>query len=266
MKRLMDQVVMESGRAWWDGVSRHDSDPLALDGYGQAAAAGGEALLRAIGDDVRDKLEVSRDARVLEVGCGAGAITRTIAPGAGGTIGVDFSHGMLLQARRLGIPGTEFLMAEAARLPFEPRCFDRVLCYSVFNNFPSLAYAQAVVHELIRVVKRGGVVLIGQVPNDERKAEWHRIYAARFGGAQRSRLRWWAGGVKQRAVLVARLLRAACGGRATPSLHFQYYKPAFFRELVQGAGHACEILPALNLIQDGGPAHHDYRIDVRIRT
>jgi len=263
--RLGDRVVRDSTRAWFDRVAQGAGDPFLLDGYGRVAEAGGEALLRGMTADLKGKLAPLAGATVLEVGCGAGAITKGLVGDAKWVTAVDFSHPMLLQARRAGLSAPDYVTADASLLPFRAGSFDRVVCYSVFNNFPSLDFAAQVLRELARVARPGGRVLIGQVPNAERKEAWLRDYSARFGGAPPSRARAWLGASKHRVLRGARGVLRLMGRRPPPALALQYYRAEFFRGVAAELRHRCDITPAFNLLQDGnGPAVADYRLDVCI--
>ncbi|HEV3139162.1 MAG TPA: methyltransferase domain-containing protein [Vicinamibacterales bacterium] len=265
MTRLTDRVASDGTRAWFDRASHAGGNPLTIDGYGCVGEAGGERLQAAMVADIRDKLAISRDSRLLEVGCGAGAITHGLAVEAGRTIAADFAVGMVAEARRRRTTGVEFVAADATCLPFQACAFDRVLCYSVFNNFPSGTYAARVVAELIRVTRPGGILLIGQVPNAHRKDEWYRAYADRFGAPRRSALRDIAGAAKQRGRRFVRGALSLLGVPQTASLDVHYYKPSFFRALLAGTPHRCDVLPALDLLDaSGARRHNDYRLDVRI--
>jgi SAM-dependent methyltransferase len=264
-----DRAILESGRAWWNVTSRREGTPLALDGYGRAATAGGEALQQALTDDIGQKLEVSGQVTLLEVGCGAGAIAQGLAPRCRQTIGVDFSFGMVCRVRHLQLPHSAFCVGEAYCLPFSAGVFDRVLCYAVFNNFPSLEYAQGVIDELIRVAKPGGIVLIGQVPNAASKEEWIRAYAARFGGGRSPHpLRRWLGDRKRALMHLLYAGVLAVGKRPPASLNVIYYETAFFQQALRGDRHTCEIVPAFDLLreQSAQASNRLYRFDVRIRV
>jgi len=263
--RLGDRVVRDSTRAWFDRVAQDAGDPFLLDGYGRVAEAGGESLLRGMTADLKGKLAPLAGTTVLEVGCGAGAITKGLVGDAKWVTAVDFSHPMLLQARRSGLSAPDYVTADASLLPFRAGSFDRVVCYSVFNNFPSLDFAAQVLRELARVARPGGRVLIGQVPNADRQEAWLRDYSARFGGAPPSRARVWLGASKHRALRGLRAVLRFVGKQPPPALALLYYRAEFFTRVAAELQHRCDVMPAFNLLQDGnGPAVADYRLDVCI--
>jgi len=75
----------------------------------------------------------------------------------GRVVGVDFSAGMLVQARArlnsLGLEWVELLEADAAHLPFSDLSFDYVLCASSLMFMPDMS---AVLLEARRVLVPGG--------------------------------------------------------------------------------------------------------------
>jgi SAM-dependent methyltransferase len=77
--------------------------------------------------------DVPADARVLDVGCGTGDVTRDAARAArrGSVTGIDLSSAMLERARELaaalGIHNVTFLHGDAQRFPFAPGSFDLVI-------------------------------------------------------------------------------------------------------------------------------------------
>ena len=98
---------------------------------------------------------------VLDVGCGAGdmLLELSIASGSSGrSVGIDMSRAMATEARRrvreIGL-WAEVSLADASLLPFAEATFngcyiERVLCH--------VASPAAVIAELVRVVKPGGLV------------------------------------------------------------------------------------------------------------
>jgi ubiquinone/menaquinone biosynthesis C-methylase UbiE len=96
----------------------------------------------------------------LEVGCGTGAMTATIAEGCapGRLVGVDTSAGFLGFARqRLGPDRAELRQADAQALSFADGAFDRVVSGLVLNFVPDQARAAA---EMARVARPGGEVAL----------------------------------------------------------------------------------------------------------
>jgi SAM-dependent methyltransferase len=104
-----------------------------------------EPLVRAVSERLRD------GARVLDLGCGTGALGSAIASRGGRVVGVDGSAAMLGQAPRT--------LARAAgdieRLPLADASVCAVVCTFVLQHLPSPSRAFA---EAARAVRPGGVL------------------------------------------------------------------------------------------------------------
>ncbi len=94
--------------------------------------------------------------RVLDVGCGAGALTTPLAEllGPASVAGVDPDE-QAAEACRARLPDVDVRIAPAEALPFEDEEFDAVLAQLVV---PHLEDVDAGVAEMRRVARRGGVV------------------------------------------------------------------------------------------------------------
>ena len=99
--------------------------------------------------------------RVLDVGCGPGALTAAAAERGARVTGVDLAAGMVAEARRRH-PDLTFVEADAEHLPFDDDAFDVALGAFLVNHTPD---APAAVAELKRVARR--VVLAAWGPEDE---------------------------------------------------------------------------------------------------
>jgi ubiquinone/menaquinone biosynthesis C-methylase UbiE len=103
------------------------------------------------------EIALPEDARVLDVGCGTGAVTRVLAgwPNVREVVGVDPSPVLLDKARKLaaGHPSITFVQADGRELPFAAESFDLVLFHTTLCHVPTpeVALAQA-----LRVLRHDG--------------------------------------------------------------------------------------------------------------
>lgn len=93
------------------------------------------------------------NAHVLEVGCGTGVLTRTLAgwPHVGTVVGVDVASSSLNKARDL--PNVAFREADGRSLPFEDETFDVVVFDSTLSHVPG---PERVLAEAFRVLRQPG--------------------------------------------------------------------------------------------------------------
>ena len=107
------------------------------------------------------RLELPADARVLEVGCGTGAVTRALAELApeGSALGVDPSPIFLEKARELGsgYENLSFEEADARALPFDDRSFTAVVFHTTLSHIPGPERALA---EAFRVLEPSGQLVV----------------------------------------------------------------------------------------------------------
>ena len=101
--------------------------------------------------------------RVVDVGCGTGALAYALAPLVGEVVGVDSSEAYLEAAREHAPPGCTFVEGDAAALPFPYGDFDLAGCLRVLHH---VRRPELVVAELARVTRRGGRILIADQLGD----------------------------------------------------------------------------------------------------
>ena len=96
--------------------------------------------------------ELAGAARVLDIGCGDGQISRLLAARGAHVVGVDPTWNQITVAHERG-GGASFLRAAADGLPFTDASFDAAVACLVFEHIDAVDEAIA---EVARVVKPGG--------------------------------------------------------------------------------------------------------------
>lgn len=111
---------------------------------------------RPLRDHLFSRYPLTESTRVLEVGCGTGAILNELSTrGTQNLHGLDIDYTSLAFARQVS-PGILATCGNAFRLPFAPGCFDLVICHYLllWLEQPSLA-----LNEIRRVTRPGGLVM-----------------------------------------------------------------------------------------------------------
>lgn len=143
-----------------------EKDILVYDGWEKS-----NTPIEEVAAKIVSTLDICPTDRVLEVGCGAGAMSKFIKCD---YVGCDFSHSLI--KRNIEFYGNQCIWSEAADLPFKDGVFDKVFCFGVFLYFENKEYAFRVINEMQRVTKSGGGVFIGDVPMKSH-SEKHLLYS-----------------------------------------------------------------------------------------
>jgi ubiquinone/menaquinone biosynthesis C-methylase UbiE len=102
-------------------------------------------------------LDLPPAARVLDVACGTGVLTRALArlEAVESAVGVDLAPSLVERARELArdLPNVRYEQADARSLPFDGGSFDAVVLDSALTHIPSPGQALA---EAFRVLRPGG--------------------------------------------------------------------------------------------------------------
>jgi len=137
-----------------------------------------------------------RARRVLDVGCGTGAITAELSRRSRGEVtGIDLDPAMVAFARQHA-PDARFELGDALALPFPDGHFDVVCCHFVLLWVQD---PQRAVREMARVARDGGSVLICAEPDYGARVDWPALPVAE----------WQAEGLRRQGAdpLIGRKLR-----------------------------------------------------------
>jgi ubiquinone/menaquinone biosynthesis C-methylase UbiE len=112
---------------------------------------------RAMRESYLSEIAFPRDARVLDVGCGTGALTRVLGrwPGVGAVVGLDPSPVLLGRARELAARDERitFEQGDGRSMPFGPDSFDLTLFHTTLCHVPE---PECALREAFRVLRSDG--------------------------------------------------------------------------------------------------------------
>lgn len=125
---------------------------------------------------------------ILEAGCGTGNYLKALQPHVGSLAGIDFSEGMLAQARAKLGSNVEFICGSILEMPFDDGLFHGIACNQVLHHLdvgPTASDDPAdwpnsgspnvarFVEEAFRVLKPGGALVINTASHEQmRDAYW----------------------------------------------------------------------------------------------
>lgn len=126
---------------------------------------------------------LSLDSIIVDFGCGYGRSLGELAEqGYDNLIGLDFSPAMI-EAARERFPEITFEQIESVNIPLPDESVDGALLFSVLTCVPTDEGQQAIVKELHRVLRRGGLLYISDLwlQDDERNRTRYQRDESKYG-------------------------------------------------------------------------------------
>lgn len=123
--------------------------------------------------DIMRKLSLQKGESFLDAGCGSGVLLSKLVKEAEivGT-GIDFSEKEIEIARNC-FPHIPFQTGSVELIPFPDQSFEKVLCYGVLLYVENWKLG---LHELLRVCKDGGSILLGDLPSIRHRSRLYWEY------------------------------------------------------------------------------------------
>ena len=107
---------------------------------------------------VRSVIPSLEGTKILDVGCGAGGLAKTLAAEGARVTGIDPNPTAVRDARNL-VPAASFEQTSAEALPFEDGAFDAVLVVNALHHVPLGAMDRSLA-EAARVIRPGGLLIV----------------------------------------------------------------------------------------------------------
>lgn len=120
-------------------------------------------------EKIVEKLNVGS---VLDIACGTGTLLKMAHEKGLKCYGMDLSKGMLSQAQ-LKATGVEFQQGSYYQLPYATEVFDQVVATNALSGIS--IDARKVLHEMVRVCKTGGRILIAEWPKVSKESFIERL-------------------------------------------------------------------------------------------
>jgi ubiquinone/menaquinone biosynthesis C-methylase UbiE len=158
----MEEMGSSRGGVERKGVDYDAVAPTYDERFGESEQPGVAASLTGLAHSLEAR-------RILEVGCGTGHWLRALQPVTRELYGLDFSAGMLAQARRQDA-GLRLARGRASRLPYPAESFDLVTCVNALHHF---GYQRGFVLEARRILRPGGALaVLGMTPHGH-QSKWY---------------------------------------------------------------------------------------------
>jgi len=143
--------------------------------YGEQALA--EKFILA---DVMEKLDIRPEDRLLDIGCGTGLLLLPLSFIVDRAVGVDHPDVVEVVRTRAQGDAVELVGGNFLDVELEEQGFTKIIVYGVVQYLESEAELHAFVAKAVRLLGAGGRMLVGDIPNVEKK---NRFLASESGAA-----------------------------------------------------------------------------------
>lgn len=107
-------------------------------------------------------LQLGPQDRILDIGCATGDLLLRLRGKVSHAEGLDISETMVKTARKKGVDAHHY---DGEKFPYRQDSFDKILIHSVLTNIPTAEIAEHLVMSALQLLKPGGLLLLGGVPD-----------------------------------------------------------------------------------------------------
>lgn len=164
---------MNNWKAIWENKNKFNSDNLLYsliktNGFDSVYANYNLNEWNSICYNINMLLELRTTDKVLEVGCGSGALIYALSKYKDANFyGIDYSES-LINIAHSSMPQYTWKKEESCSIGFDNNFFDVVIVHSVFQYMPSKEYLVKTAKEILRVSKPGAKIIIADIYDKEK--------------------------------------------------------------------------------------------------
>ena len=170
---------MENWRTIWSSKELASNstfnliDLIVANGFDTGVGSYDEVKWREMVSDFIKRTSLAENASILEIGCGSGAFLYSLNKDVKAHyFGVDYSSS-LINIAKTALPTAKLAVAEAKDSVFDNVNFDVIFSHSVFQYFPSIEYAEAVIVKWCKKIKVGGKLVLLDINDKEKESIYH---------------------------------------------------------------------------------------------
>ena len=115
--------------------------------------------------DVSKKLKINKNDTCLDIGCGVGAILLPLSKKTKHITGIDNINSINILRNRLKKKNVSLISGDFLKHDFKHKKYNKIILYSVLHVFENKFQVYRVINKALNLLKSGGVILIGDLPN-----------------------------------------------------------------------------------------------------
>ena len=139
----------------------YDNRAKNSDAVKAAGQWGSKDLVPEICEEICAKINIEKEDKILEIGCGSGVLGEIIKDKCNEYVGIDISRGMLQKFLENSKIDTSLIQCITEILPFREEFFDIVIMNSVTMYFHQQNQLHTTLKEIERVTRKNGIIFIG---------------------------------------------------------------------------------------------------------
>jgi len=157
---------------FWDDLAQKGQDDLFASSRCDFIS---DEVVKKIQSDIAQRLQLNSEDALLDLGCGVGIVSTTLYETVQAVTALDFGQAVLLRAKASydnNNLDVGFAQGDIVNLPLKDGTFSKVLCYSVIHYLQNYEEFKKALLEMTRVCEPSGLVLIGDIPESNKKNSW----------------------------------------------------------------------------------------------